>query len=128
MEIIPCATSAAVGNSPCALIPVLLFKVVAAFALPHAGLLEFPPTSFCEPFADVVDVTARGWGWITRPAWGSCGAVVDGTMEAPTGELALGTGDDIDETGGVADGGRDQPEPAEDDCSDAVNFAVTRRE
>ena len=44
------------------------------------------------------------------------------------GTLAPGPGEDIDETGGVAEGGRDQPVPALEDCGAVVNFAVTKRE
>ena len=48
--------------------------------------------------------------------------------EVMAGALGVGPGEDIDETGGVAEGGRDQPLPTPEDCGVVVNFAVTKRE
>jgi hypothetical protein len=45
------------------------------------------------------------------------------------GAGALGIEEDVEGTGGVAEDGRDQPEPvAEDGCGPAVSLVVTRRE
>jgi hypothetical protein len=72
---------------------------------------------------------------MTLPATGSCGAA--GT-ETGAGAAACGRGcgggpldevDGVEETGGVADGGRDQPGPVVvDKTGAAVSLVVTSRE
>jgi hypothetical protein len=87
-----------------------------------------PGPSFCTPPRDEAVAAERSCGWMTLPAWGSCGA--DGAEVAAEGAGGITFGPEGEvATGGVTDEGRDHPGPVvEDDFKLVVNFVVTRRE
>lgn len=93
------------------------------FAPPHADL---PALSLRA--MDVASTAPRGWGWITLPTVGSCGA----PCVTLGGGTALGTGAALAGVAAVdelVDDGLDHPGPVIDErWVSVVSFAVTSRE
>lgn len=117
---LPLATSAAVGKSLCTLVS---GGETPLLTLPHTG---FPDPSFLAFPAAGVEAAARCWGWMTFPAWGSCGAAGNAVAFGPF-TLATGEGEDAAEW--FTDDGRDQPGPVVvESCGVAVSLVVTKRE
>lgn len=117
---LPLATSAAVGKSFCTLVS---GGETPLLTLPHTG---FPDPSFLTLAAAGVEAAARCWGWMTFPAWGSCGAAGNAVAFGPF-TLATGEGEDAAEW--FTDDGRDQPGPVVvESCGVAVSLVVTKRE
>jgi hypothetical protein len=112
------APSAAVGKSLWELISGCCCAFAAA--LPHTGLPPPPEGAFSRGPGPRPGI-GRGGGWVTD----DCGPLLEdgspGVGVAPLVATVV--------AGGVADEGRDHPDPGADrDCGAAVSFVVTRRE